>query len=331
MDFQQKSPEEIIRSLKNKFNFNNSKKTTLPLIIGILVVISILKGAFYTIQPSEVGVILRFGKVVKTTSPGLHFKLPFGIEKAIPVPVEKVYTSEFGFRTRTSGVKSVYSQKSYDDESLMLTGDLNVLDLEWIVQFKIQDPFMALFNVRNVDKTIRDISESVLRRIVGNHAFNEVLTTKRIDINNQAQKEMQDILDSYEIGIQIVKLKLQDVNPPEQVKPAFNEVNQAKQEREKLKNQAWEVYNQKIPQAKGEALKRVKEAEGYALEKINIAQGDTKRFLLLYAEYAQAKEITLRRLYLEKMQDTLTQAGKKYILDPKEKGILPLLKLENEQ
>ncbi|MDP8290487.1 MAG: FtsH protease activity modulator HflK [Candidatus Susulua stagnicola] len=331
MDFQQKSPEEIIRSLKNKFNFNNSKKTTLPLIIGILVVISILKGAFYTIQPSEVGVILRFGKVVKTTSPGLHFKLPFGIEKAIPVPVEKVYTSEFGFRTRTSGVKSVYSQKSYDDESLMLTGDLNVLDLEWIVQFKIQDPFMALFNVRNVDKTIRDISESVLRRIVGNHAFNEVLTTKRIDINNQAQKEMQDILDSYEIGIQIVKLKLQDVNPPEQVKPAFNEVNQAKQEREKLKNQAWEVYNQKIPQAKGEALKRVKEAEGYALEKINIAQGDTKRFLLLYAEYAQAKEITLRRLYLEKMQDTLTHAGKKYILDPKEKGILPLLKLENEQ
>ena len=331
MDFQQKSPEEIIRSLKNKFNFNNSKKTTLPLIIGILVVISILKGAFYTIQPSEVGVILRFGKVIKTTSPGLHFKLPFGIEKAIPVPVEKVYTSEFGFRTRTSGVKSVYSQKSYDDESLMLTGDLNVLDLEWIVQFKIQDPFMALFNVRNVDKTIRDISESVLRRIVGNHAFNEVLTTKRIDINNQAQKEMQDILDSYEIGIQIVKLKLQDVNPPEQVKPAFNEVNQAKQEREKLKNQAWEVYNQKIPQAKGEALKRVKEAEGYALEKINIAQGDTKRFLLLYAEYAQAKEITLRRLYLEKMQDTLTHAGKKYILDPKEKGILPLLKLENEQ
>jgi len=331
MDFQQKSPEEIIRSLKNKFNFNKSKKTTLPLIIGILVVISLLKGAFYTIQPSEVGVILRFGKVIKTTSPGLHFKLPFGIEKAIPVPVEKVYTSEFGFRTRTSGVKSVYSQKSYDDESLMLTGDLNVLDLEWIVQFKIQDPFMALFNVRNVDKTIRDISESVLRRIVGNHAFNEVLTTKRIDINNQAQKEMQDILDSYEIGIQIVKLKLQDVNPPEQVKPAFNEVNQAKQEREKLKNQAWEVYNQKIPQAKGEALKRVKEAEGYALEKINIAQGDTKRFLLLYAEYAQAKEITLRRLYLEKMQDTLTHAGKKYILDPKEKGILPLLKLENEQ
>jgi len=331
MDFESKSPEEIIKSLKNKFNFKKPKKTTLPLIIGVLLVIGLLKGAFYTIQPSEVGVILRFGKIVRTTSPGLHFKLPFGIEKSIPVPVEKIYTSEFGFRTHSAGVKSVYSQKSYDDESLMLTGDLNVLDLEWIVQFKIQDPFMALFNVRNVDKTIRDISESVMRKIVGDHAFNEVLTTKRIDINNQAQKEMQDILDSYEIGIQIVKLKLQDVNPPEQVKSAFNEVNQAKQEREKLKNQAWEVYNQKIPQAKGEALKRIREAEGYALEKINIAQGDTKRFLLLYKEYALAKEITLKRLYLEKMQDALTKAGKKYILDPEEKGILPLLKLGNEQ
>jgi len=330
MDFESKTPDEIIRSLKEKFKFNKPKGAALPLMIGIFLVIFLLKGAFYTIQPSEVGVILRFGKFVKTTAPGLHFKIPLGIEKAIPVPVEKVYTSEFGFRTRSSGIKSVYSQKSYDDESLMLTGDLNVLDLEWIVQFKIQDPYMALFNVRNVDKTIRDISESVMRRIVGNHAFNEVLTTKRIDINNQAQEEMQKILDSYEIGIQIVKIKLQDVNPPKQVKPAFNEVNQAKQEREKLKNQAWEVYNQKIPEAKGEALKRVREAEGYALEKINRAEGDAKRFLLLYEEYARAKEVTSRRLYLEQMQDILTKAGKKYIVDPKEKGILPLLRLENE-
>ena len=330
MDFEQKSPDEILRSLKEKFNFYKPKGAGLPLIIGIFLIIFLLKGAFYTVQPSEVGVILRFGKFIKATSPGLHFKLPLGIEKAIPVPVEKIYTSEFGFRTQSAGVKTVYSQKSYEDESLMLTGDLNVLDLQWIVQFKIKDPFMALFNVRNVDKTIRDISESVMRRIVGNHAFNEVLTTKRIDINNQAQEEMQEILDSYEIGIQIVKIKLQDVNPPKPVKPAFNEVNQAKQEREKLKNQAWEVYNQKMPQAQGEALKRVREAEGYALEKVNRAQGDAKRFLLLYEEYARAKEVTLRRIYLEQMQDILTKAGKKYIVDPKEKGILPLLKLENE-
>lgn len=330
MDFEQKNPDEIVRMLKEKFNFRKPQGKSMFLIIGVFLVIILLKGAFYTIQPSEVGVILRFGKFIKTTSPGLHLKLPLGIEKAIPVPVEKIYTSEFGFRTQSAGVRTVYSQKSYDDESLMLSGDLNVLDLEWIVQFKIKDPYMTLFNVRNVDKTIRDVSESVMRRIVGDYSFNEVLTTKRVEINNQVQTEMQTILNSYEIGIQIVKVKLQDVNPPQPVKPAFNEVNQAKQEREKLKNQAWEIYNQTIPQAKGEALKRVKEAEGYALEKINQAKGDAERFILVYKEYARAKKVTLRRLYLEQMTNILSKAGKKYILDPKEKGILPLLKLENE-
>jgi len=330
MDFEGKTPDEILRSLKEKFNFRKPQGKGLFLIIGIFLVIILLKGAFYTIQPSEVGVILRFGKFIKTTVPGLHFKLPLGIEKAIPVPVEKIYTSEFGFRTQSAGVKTIYSQKSYDDESLMLSGDLNVLDLEWVVQFKINDPFMALFNVRNVEKTIRDVSEAVLRRIVGDYSFNEVLTTMRVEINNKVQEEMQEILNSYKIGIQIVKVKLQDVNPPKPVKPAFNEVNQAKQEREKLKNQAWEIYNQKIPQAKGEALKRVKEAEGYGLEKINRAKGDAQRFLLLYEEYARAKEVTSRRLYLEQMENILINAGKKYIVDPKEKGILPLLKLGNE-
>ena len=330
MDFEGKTPDEILQSLKEKFNFRKPQGKSLFLIIGIFLVIILLKGAFYTIQPSEVGVILRFGKFIKTTAPGLHFKLPLGIEKAIPVPVEKIYTSEFGFRTQSAGVRTVYSQKSYDDESLMLSGDLNVLDLEWIVQFKINDPFMTLFNVRNVEKTIRDISESVLRSIVGDHSFNEVLTTMRVEINNKVQEEMQEILNSYEIGIQIIKVKLQDVNPPKPVKPAFNEVNQAKQEREKLKNQAWEIYNQKIPQAKGEALKRVKEAEGYALEKVNRAKGDAKRFLLLRKEYAQAKEVTAKRLYLEHMENILSKAGNKYIVDPKEKGILPLLKLGNE-
>ncbi|MBU2251354.1 MAG: FtsH protease activity modulator HflK, partial [Candidatus Omnitrophica bacterium] len=233
-------------------------------------------------------------------------------------------------RTQSTGVRTVYSQKSYDDESLMLSGDLNVLDLEWIVQYKFKDPYDVLFNVNDVVKAVRDVSESVMRRIVGDHSFNEVLTTKRIEINNQVQEEMQQILDSYKIGIQVVKVKLQDVNPPDPVKPAFNEVNQAKQERETLKNQAWEVYNQKIPQAKGEALKIIKEAEGYALEKINRAKGDAERFVLLYQEYILAKEVTLKRLYLDNMNDILKAAGAKYIVDPKEKGILPLLKLQHE-
>jgi len=331
MDFERREPDEIIQSLKDKFNFRRPQLSSLPIIIGIIFIFLIFTGIFYTIQPSEVGVVLRFGKFIKTTKPGLHFKLPLGIEKAIPVKVEHIYTDEFGYRTKTAGVKTVYSQKSYDGESLMLTGDLNVSDSEWIVQFKIKNPVFALFKVRNVDKTIRDISESVIRAIAGDYTFDEVLTTKRIEINNKAQEEMQKILDFYETGIQVVKVKLQNVNPPKPVKPAFNEVNQAKQEKEKLINQAWEVYNQKIPQAKGQAGKMIKESEGYALEKINRAQGDAKRFLLLRKEYVQAKEVTLRRLYLEHMNDILTKVGKKYIIDPKEKGILPLLKLGNEQ
>ena len=333
MDFERKDPDEIIQNLKDKFNFNRPNAPWLPFIIGAAIVILILSSAglslnpFYTIQPDEVGLVLRFGKFIATTKPGLHFKWPL-IEKAIPVKVEKTFTQEFGFRTMTAGIKSVYSQKSYNDESLMLSGDLNVLDLEWLVQFKIKDPFKYLFNVRDEDKTLRDISESVVRAIVGDYTFNEVLTTKRIEINNKVQDEIQNILDSYGTGIQILKIKLQDVNPPDPVKPAFNEVNQAKQEKEKLINQAWEVYNQKIPQATGEALKMIKKAEGYALEKINEAKGDSRRFELLFEEYSQAKDVTLRRLYLERMNDILPRAGQKYIVDPEEKGVLPLLKLE---
>ena len=331
MDFEPKDPDEILRNLKEKFNTYKPKGSRLFLIVGVFLALLLAKGIFYTIQPNEVGVILRLGKFVQTTKPGLHFKIPLGIDKVIPVKVEYVYKDEFGFRTKSAGIKTVYSQKSYDDESLMLTGDLNVLNLEWIVQFKIKDPYKTLFNVRNISKTLRDISESVMRKIVGDYTFNEVLTTKRIEVNIKAQEDMQKILDSYETGLQIITVKLQDVNPPNPVKPAFNEVNEAKQEKEKLINEAWRVYNQKIPQAKGEALKMVKEAEGYSLEKVNRAKGDAKRFLLFRREYAQAKEVTRRRLYLEHMEEILIKAGRKYILDPEEKGILPLLKLENEQ
>lgn len=330
MDFENQNPDEILQNLKAKFSAYKPKGSRLFLILGVFVVLSLAKGVFYTIQPNEVGVVLRFGKFVRTTQPGLHFKIPLGVEKVTPVKVEYVYKDEFGFRTKSAGIKTVYSQKSYSDESLMLTGDLNVLNLEWIVQFKIKDPYKTLFNIRNIIKTLRDISESVMRKIVGDYTFNEVLTTKRIEINIKAQEDMQKILDTYETGLQIITVKLQDVNPPDPVKPAFNEVNEAKQEKEKLINEAWRVYNQKIPQAKGEALKMVKEAEGYSLEKVNIAKGDAKRFLFLYKEYAQAKEVTKRRLYLENMEKILSKAGKKYILDPEEKGILPLLKLENE-
>ena len=327
MEFEKRTPEEIIEPFRKKFNSKFLKSGPLAT-VAILIIIIILAGTFYTIQPSEVGLVLRFGKFARNTKPGLHFKIPLGIEKVFPVKVEYIYKDEFGFRTRTPGVRSTYDARSYDEESLMLTGDLNVLDLEWIVQFKIKDPFKALFVVRNVRKTLRDISEAVMRQIVGNYTFTEVLTTKRIEVDIEVQKELQQILDSYGAGIQIVTIKLQDVNPPDPVKPAFNEVNEAKQEREKLINQAWEVYNQKIPQAKGEALKMINEAQGYALEKINTAQGDAQRFILLQKEYARAKNVTRRRLYLENMSEILKKAKAKFIIDPEQKGILPLLQLE---
>jgi len=327
MEFEKRTPDEIIEPFRKKFNSKFLKSGPLAT-VAILIIIIILAGTFYTIQPSEVGLVLRFGKFARNTKPGLHFKIPLGIEKVFPVKVEYIYKDEFGFRTRTPGVRSTYDARSYDEESLMLTGDLNVLDLEWIVQFKIKDPFKALFVVRNVRKTLRDISEAVMRQIVGNYTFTEVLTTKRIEVDIEVQKELQQILDSYGAGIQIVTIKLQDVNPPDPVKPAFNEVNEAKQEREKLINQAWEVYNQKIPQAKGEALKMINEAQGYALEKINTAQGDAQRFILLQKEYARAKNVTRRRLYLENMSEILKKAKAKFIIDPEQKGILPLLQLE---
>jgi membrane protease subunit HflK len=290
----------------------------------------LLAGSFYTIQPNEVGLVLRFGKYARTTQPGLHLKIPLGIEKVFPVKVEYIFKEEFGFRTQAAGVRTRYDQRSYDDESLLLTGDLNVLDLEWIVQFKIKDPFAALFKIRNLRKTIRDISEAVMREVVGDYAFNEVLTTMRIEVNNNVQLKLQEVLDSYDTGVDIVTVKLQDVNPPDPVKPAFNEVNEAKQEKETLINEAWEVYNREIPQAKGEALKILNEAQGYSLQRINTAVGDAKRFSLLQSEYSRAKDVTRKRLYLENMNTLLMKAGKKYLVDPEEKGILPLLKLQNE-
>ncbi|MBN2483861.1 MAG: FtsH protease activity modulator HflK [Candidatus Omnitrophica bacterium] len=331
MSFEKITPDDIIYPGKNKWKKQFKNFPYSFLIAGLLIVVFLVGGLFYTIGTNEVGVVLRLGKFQGITQPGLHLKLPLGIDKVHPVKVEYIYKEEFGFRTRQPGIRTAYESKSFDEESLMLTGDLNVLDLEWIVQFKVKDPFNVLFNIRDARQTLRDISESVMRKIVGDYSFNEVLTTKRLEINGEAQKRLQDILDSYDAGIQIVTVKLQDVNPPDQVKPAFNEVNEAKQEKEKLVNQAWEIYNQKIPQAKGEALKIVKKAEGYAAEKINNAAGDAGRFTLIWESYTKAKEITRTRLYLEEMDKMYQNAGEKYIIDPTQKGILPLLKLGNEK
>ncbi|MBU0549263.1 MAG: FtsH protease activity modulator HflK [Candidatus Omnitrophica bacterium] len=307
---------------KNKIG--DFSKLTPWIFVGLLVLI-VLRGLLYSIGADEVGVIQRFGKYVRLSSPGLHAKIPFGVEKVTPVKVKRVFKEEFGIRTLRAGVRTEYSSRGYLDESLMLTGDLNILDVRWIVQFKVKDPVRLLFNIRQPVENIRDISETVMRRFVGNYRVDEVLTTKREEIDHLVQQAMQKILDEYDTGVQVVTVKLLDVNPPEKVKPAFNEVNEAKQEREKLINQAWEAYNKVIPKARGEAEKTIREAEGYSLDKINRSKGEADRFLSILAEYKKAPQITRKRLYLETLSDVLPKAKEKYIIDPQQSSILPLL------
>jgi membrane protease subunit HflK len=319
-----RKPEDIIDIGKAKFGDFN--KFAPWVIIGLLVLIG-LKGFLYSIGPEEVGVIQRFGKYTRLSPPGLHVKLPFGIEKVSPVPVKRVLKEEFGVRTLRPGVRTEYSPRQYLEESLMLTGDLNILDVRWIVQYKIKDPVKLLFNIRRPLENIRDVSKVVMRRFVGDYRVDEVLTTKREEVDDLVQQEMQKILDGYQTGIQVVTVKLLDVNPPETVKPAFNEVNEAKQEREKMINQAWEAYNKVIPQEKGEAEKTIREAEGYSLDKVNRAKGEAERFLAVLAEYKKAPQITQKRLYLETLSDILPKAKEKYVIDPKQSSILPLLQI----
>ncbi|MDP8266818.1 MAG: FtsH protease activity modulator HflK [Candidatus Aceula meridiana] len=299
-------------------------------VFGIIAVGLLIISSFYSVGPDEVGVIRRFGRYVKTTQPGLHWKLPFNIEKLNKVKVKRIYKEEFGFKTLRAGVKTQYSSKAYAEESLMLTGDLNVVDVNWIVQFKLEDPVKSLFNIRAVEATVRDISEAVMREIIGDSSVEEALTTRRIEINQETQDKMQEILDSYNIGIRIVTVKLQDVNPPDAVKASFNEVNEAKQEKEKVVNQSWEAYNKVIPKARGEAEKTIREAEGYSLNRINRAKGDAAKFSATWNAYKEAKDVTSKRMYLETLSEVLPNAGKIYVMGPEGNNLLPLLNLTQE-
>ena len=330
MDFN--TPDELLgraKKLSSGTGISDIKKYVFPAVAGILVLTFIFSG-LYSVGPDELGVIRRFGRYNRSTNPGLHFKIPMGIEKADKVKVRYIFKEEFGFKTLKPGIKTQYSSREYFDESLMLTGDLNVLVVEWIVQFKVKDPVKLLFNIRDPRATIRSISEAVMRQVVGDNSVSEALTTQRVEINQTVQDKLQEVLDSYESGIHIVTLKLQDVNPPDEVKPSFNEVNEAKQEKEKMINQAWEAYNKAIPAARGQAEKTIKEAEGYALQRVNEAKGDAIKFIATWEAYKESKEVTRKRLYLEAMNAILPKAGQKYIIDSSSNNILPLLRLNKE-
>jgi membrane protease subunit HflK len=276
-------------------------------------------------------VVQRFGKYVRTTDPGPHFRFPFGVETVRKVSVENVYKEEFGFRTEQAGVRTRYSRADFSDESLMLTGDLNSALVEWIVQYKIQDPVRFLFNVRNVQETLRDISESVMRQVVGDRSVDEVIVSSQEAIETEAQLLTQQVLDEFETGLRVITVKLQDVNPPEPVQPAFNEVNEARQEKERIINEALAAYNQVIPKAQGQSEQMIRQAEGYATNRVNRAKGDAENFLAVWQEYNKAKDVTKRRLYLETMLDILPKIENIYVIDEAQQGLVPLLQFPGKE
>lgn len=296
-------------------------------IIAGLLFVAAAMGAFYTVQPEQRAVVKRFGSVLGITDPGLHFKIPFGVDQVQLVATERVLKQEFGFRTRSTeqGGPSTYTAGQFEDESLMLTGDLNMIDVEWVVQYRIEDPIKFLYEMREPTRTLRDISESVMRRIVGNMLGSEVLTIGRVEIQEKVGEELQQILNQYDAGIRISTVEMQDVVPPPAVQPAFNEVNEARQERERMINEAQKRVNQEIPNAEGAALRAVAKARGYAIERVNRADGESTRFGAVLHEYQQAPEVTRSRLYLETLNEMLPQVGQILVVQPSQMSPLPLL------
>lgn len=297
---------------------SSSNNSIWLILIGIVLLISLLN-SFYSIQPDEEGVVTRFGKYLKTSQPGLHSKLPW-IDKIYKVQSKRRQEEVFGFRKNERTGRS----QSVVEESLMLTGDLNLADVQWMVQYEISDSWKYLFHVRDISATIRDVSMSVMRRVVGDELVGEVLTTRRASIALEVRELMQETLNKYDAGVRIVTVELQSVTPPDPVRPAFNDVNAARQEQESAINRAEREYNRIIPEARGRAEQTIAEAEAYALDRVNKARGDAERFQSMVVEYKKAPRITRRRLYLETMEQVLSQLDHFTVVDDNAKGLLPL-------
>ncbi len=293
----------------------------------VVVALVVLFGSFYQVEPEELGIVIRFGEHVRTTEPGLKFKIPL-VEGVIKVPVQRQLKQEFGFRTAQAGARGQYSGRAYEQESLMLTGDLNVAVVEWIVQYRVSDPYRYLFKVRNLEDTFRDMNEAVMRAVVGDRTVTEVLTVGRQEIEVTVETQLRELCKQYEMGITVDQVVLQDVNPPDPVKPSWDEVNQAQQQRDRLINEARGDYNKVIPRARGEAQQAILQAEGYALDRVNRSKGDSARFKDVYNAYRQSPEVTRRRMYLESMQKMLPKLGAKIFLDKDATGVVPLLPLD---
>lgn len=316
---------------RTEFGMSGPRPGLPQLVAGGLLLVLLVSAAmtsFYTVSAESQAVVLRFGKVVKTTDPGLHWKLPLGIDRQYTVQVRRQLKQEFGFGTPGSTNPWQATEPGEQEaERNIVTGDLNAALVEWVVQYRIDDPEQYLFAVRNPDATLRHLSESVMREMVGDRTVDEVITIGRQEIEAGAAVKLQEVTRSYGMGLKIDQVQLKNVNPPQKVQASFNEVNQAQQEKESAINVASGEYNKVVPRAKGEADQKISAAQGYATKRVNEAEGDVAAFQALLAEYLKAPEVTRRRIYLETMTEILPHLGKLVILDEDAKGLLPFYNL----
>ncbi len=294
--------------------------------IGVILGLILLFSSFFMVDQREESVVLNFGKFSRMVGPGLHFKIPFGVEKNYNVPTQRILKEEFGFRTLESGVVTSYSGGDYSSESIMLTGDLNIVDVEWIIQYQIIDARAWLFNVENERKTIRDISQSVINMLVGDRTIFDVIGAERAAIEVQGQELMNELYKTYGLGIRVTTVKLQNIVPPKgSVQDAFEDVNKAIQDRSRLINEGKEAYNQAIPKASGQAEQTIQEAQGYAVAQVNKAKGDVARFLAVLGEYRQAPDVVRTRLYYEMYDQVFGGAAQGTdLIDKNLKNFIPL-------
>jgi modulator of FtsH protease HflK len=314
-------------------NFNHPSAAQIAaIVIGallIVVLIAVLLTSSYTVGAESEGVVLRFGKFLKTVEPGLHFKLPLGIDVVTVLPIRRQLKLEFGFST-AGYTNPIQAGQDPEEEKSMVTGDLNAALVEWVVQYRIEDPRQYLFDVRNPEGTLRDLSEAAMREVIGDRTVDELITIGRQDIEIEALARMQELSKRYHLGIRVDQVQLKNVNPPSQVQASFNEVNKAQQDRENAINIANGEYNKVIPKAKGQADQTIRGAEGYRFKRVNEAEGDVAAFSAVLQQYVKAPEITRTRLYLETMSEILPQMGQKIIVDESLRQLLPILPLSTK-
>ncbi|MFW5768544.1 MAG: FtsH protease activity modulator HflK [Spirochaetota bacterium] len=307
------------------------KPKLVVIVIAIVVFIILISSSLFVVDQTEEAIVLLFGRMNRTAAPGLHLKLPFGIEKNYNVPTQVIQNMSFGFRTAEPGITTAYSPADYPEESIMLTGDLNIIDVEWVIQYRIVDAQAWLFNVENKEKTIRDISQSIINRLVGDRAILDVIGSERPNIELQGQEQMNEIFRQYGLGINVTTVKLRNIVPPAgEVQDAFEDVNKSVQDMNRFINEGKEAYNAEIPKARGQADQMVQVAEGYAAERVNEARGDVARFNSVYAEYRTSREVTRTRLYIEMMEDVFGEDTDTDLIDRNLENFIPLKQLRNQ-